>query len=64
MRAVRRHQRDLFDEVTLPPELPPALQGRLGLLLQALLMEAACAPHRIESKCQGSEEGGDDQGHA
>ena len=41
MWRARRSQRDLFDEAPLVAELRPDLQNKLGLLLQALLAEAA-----------------------
>jgi hypothetical protein len=62
MWRARRSQRDLFDEAPLVAELRPDLQNNLGLLLQALLAEAASLQqHRTESLDGG--EAGDDQNH-
>jgi hypothetical protein len=61
----RGHQGDLFDETPQTAELGPELRGKIALLLQALLTEAAgMQQHRTESAAHGGGEAGDDQDHA
>ena len=61
----RGRQRDLFDETPQTAELRPELRGKVALLLQALLTEAAgVRPHRTESAARDGGEAGDDQDHA
>jgi hypothetical protein len=63
MWKARRSQRDLFEKTPPVAELRPDLRNKLGLLLQALLAEAAgVQQHRTESVVGG--EAGDDQDHA
>ena len=65
MWSARRRQRDLFDKTSPMAELRPDLRNKLALLLQTLLVEAACVQqHRTESEDRDGVEGGDDQDHA
>jgi len=60
MRRERHQQRDLFEPPETVPVPQPALQAKLGPLLQALLTEAA----GIKRVGRGDREIRDDQDHA
>jgi hypothetical protein len=60
----RRNQRDLFEQATMPPELPSHLRMALTPLLRVLLTEAASQGIQAEMDGRIGEEDGDDQDHA
>jgi hypothetical protein len=60
----RRNQRDLFEQATMPPELPSYLRAALTPLLRVLLTEAAAQGMQAETDDRIGEEDGDDQDHA
>lgn len=64
MRSERRTQRDLFEQETILPDLPPGLRTKLTPLLQALLMEAASQRSRAAMGDTNGKEDSDDQDHA
>ncbi len=62
--SVRRpHQRDLFESDQTLPEMLPDQRGKVMVLLQALLLEAAVEP-AIDQDAPTNEEAGDDQDRA
>ncbi len=63
MSVRRTHQRDLFESKQTLPEMLPDQRGKVMVLLQALLLEAAVEP-AIDQDATTNEEAGDDQDRA
>jgi hypothetical protein len=62
--SVRRpHQRDLFESKQTLPEMLPDQRGKVMVLLQALLLEAA-VERAIDQDAPTNEEAGDDEDRA
>lgn len=62
--SVRRpRQRDLFESDQTLPEMLPDQRGKVMVLLQALLLEAAVG-RAIDQNATTSEEAGDDEDRA
>jgi hypothetical protein len=62
--SVRRpHQRDLFESDQTLPEMLPDQRGKVMVLLQAFLLEAA-VERAIDQDATTNEEAGDDEDRA
>lgn len=57
-----RHQRDLFETLIAPKNIPSSSEAPMLKLLRALLTEALGA--NVVGACDASKEAGDDEDHA